>query len=41
MGLTLALAGIRCPQIGRKDGELGEPYGEEAYTIFSTYLLTI
>jgi hypothetical protein len=29
--ITLALAGIRCPQTGRKDGEPGEPYGEEAY----------
>lgn len=30
--VTLALAGIRCPQTGRKDGEPGEPYGEEAYS---------
>ena len=29
--VTVALAGIRCPQTGRKDGEPGEPYGEEAY----------
>ncbi len=29
--VTLALAGIRCPQTGRKDGEPGEAYGEEAY----------
>ena len=29
--ITLALAGVRCPQTGRKDGEPGDPYGEEAY----------
>ncbi len=29
--VSLALAGVRCPQTGKKDGEPGEPYGEEAY----------
>jgi staphylococcal nuclease domain-containing protein 1 len=29
--VSLAVAGIRCPATGRKDGEPGEPYGEEAY----------
>eukprot|EP00288_Rhodomonas_lens_P017705 CAMPEP_0177709398 /NCGR_PEP_ID=MMETSP0484_2-20121128/10781_1 /TAXON_ID=354590 /ORGANISM="Rhodomonas lens, Strain RHODO" /LENGTH=894 /DNA_ID=CAMNT_0019221011 /DNA_START=35 /DNA_END=2719 /DNA_ORIENTATION=+ len=29
--ISLALAGVRCPTTGRKDGEPGEPYGEEAY----------
>eukprot|EP00281_Chroomonas_sp_CCMP1168_P008191 CAMPEP_0206267944 /NCGR_PEP_ID=MMETSP0047_2-20121206/31432_1 /ASSEMBLY_ACC=CAM_ASM_000192 /TAXON_ID=195065 /ORGANISM="Chroomonas mesostigmatica_cf, Strain CCMP1168" /LENGTH=890 /DNA_ID=CAMNT_0053696207 /DNA_START=148 /DNA_END=2823 /DNA_ORIENTATION=+ len=28
--VALALAGIRCPSTGRRDGEPGEPYGEEA-----------
>mmetsp|Transcript_10807 Transcript_10807/g.26760 ORF Transcript_10807/g.26760 Transcript_10807/m.26760 type:complete len:884 (-) Transcript_10807:255-2906(-) len=29
--VAFALSGIRCPTTGRRDGEPGEPYGEEAY----------
>lgn len=29
--VSFALSGMRCPQTGRRDGEPGEPYGEEAY----------
>jgi len=29
--VAFALSGIRCPTTGRRDGEPGEPYGEDAY----------
>mmetsp|Transcript_2017 Transcript_2017/g.6126 ORF Transcript_2017/g.6126 Transcript_2017/m.6126 type:complete len:896 (-) Transcript_2017:3840-6527(-) len=28
--ISLALAGVKCPSTGRKEGDQGEPYGEEA-----------
>ncbi|CAG7854505.1 Staphylococcal nuclease domain-containing protein 1 AltName: Full=100 kDa coactivator; AltName: Full=EBNA2 coactivator p100; AltName: Full=Tudor domain-containing protein 11; AltName: Full=p100 co-activator [Serendipita indica DSM 11827] len=37
--VTISLAGIRCPRTGGKDGEPGEPYGDEAKFFTESRLL--